>query len=212
MENSIENITIGKYLQSVRKKKNLTLENISESTKIKVRLLEKLENDLFDDLGGIGYAKAMILTYAKALGIIEDQMHELLQKQFNTKQKYRPQSNSTQPRKFLLPTKIFSIMLLIIVIVFLSYLVINLYKDGVLTWPPFNKADIEMQIKPKGKFKKPLENKSKRVVPEVKREKENEMILMEQIEKPEINAVNDSTDYLDELLFKDKKSPFNYDE
>ena len=210
MENSVENITIGKYLHSVRKKKNLTLENISESTKIKVRLLQKLENDLFDDLGGIGYAKAMILTYAKALGITENQIHELLQKQFNTKQKYRPQSNSTQPRKFLLPTKIFSIMLLIMVIAFLSYLVINLYKDGVLTWPPFNKAAIEMQIKPKGKSEKPLENKSKRIVPEVK--KKNEMILMEQIEKPEINAVNDTTDYLDELLFKDKKSPFNYDE
>ena len=210
MENSLEDITIGKYLQTIREKKNLTLEDIFEITKIRVRLLEKLESNLFDDLGGIGYAKAMILTYAKALGITEDQIHELLQNQFNTKIQYAPVSLSTQPRKFLLPTKIFSVMLLIIVIMLLSYLVINLYKDGVLTWPPFKKADAGMEIKPKEKKEKPLEIESKRIVPKSK--KEDEMVLMEQVEKPKINAIDDSTDHLNELLFKDKKSPFNYDE
>jgi len=210
MENSLEDITIGKYLQTIREKKNLTLEDIFEITKIRVRLLEKLESNLFDDLGGIGYAKAMILTYAKALGITEDQIHELLQNQFNTKIQYAPVSLSTQPRKFLLPTKIFSVMLLIIVIMLLSYLVVNLYKDGVLTWPPFKKADAGMEIKPKEKIEKPLEIESKRIVPKSK--KEDEMVLVEQIEKPEVNAIDDSTDHLNELLFKDKKSPFNYDE
>lgn len=210
MENSVENITIGKYLHSIREKNNLTLENVSEITKIKVRLLKKLESNLFDDLGGIGYAKAMIVTYAKAIGITEDQIHELLQHQFNTKPQYILQSSSTQPRKFLLPTKIFSVMLLIIVIILLSYLIINLYKDGILTWPPFKKADSEMQIIPKEKTEKTLESESKRAV--LKIEKEEEMVLMEQIVKAEVNAIDDSTDYLEELLFKDKKSPFNYDE
>jgi len=218
MENSVESITIGEYLYSIRENKNLKLEDIAETTKIKVRLLEKLESNLFDDLGGIGYAKAMILTYAKALGITEDQIHELLQNQFNETIQYVPQSHSTQPRKFLLPTKIFSVMLLIIVIALLSYLVVNLYKDGVLTWPPFKKADTGMQIRSKEKTEtpteepteKPLESESKRVVPEV--EKEDEMVLLEQIEKPEVNTIDDSTDYLDDLLFKDKESPFNYDE
>ena len=214
MENSVESTTIGEYLYSIRENKNLTLENIAEITKINVRLLKKLESNLFDDLGGIGYAKAMIITYAKALGITEDQIHELLQDQFNTTIQYVPKSHSTQPRKFLLPTKIFSVMLLIIVIALLSYFVINLYKDGVLTWPPFKKADAGMQIIPKEKTEKPtekpLETESKRVVPEV--EDDDEMVLLEQIEKPEVNAIDDSTDYLDELLFKDKESPFNYDE
>lgn len=210
MENSVDNITIGKYLHSMREKKNLTLEDVSEITKIKVRLLKKLESNLFDDLGGIGYAKAMIVTYAKAIGITEDQIRELLQNQFNTKPQYLPKSDSTQPRKFLLPTKIFSVMLLIIVIALLSYLVINLYQDGILTWPPFEKADSGMKIIPKKTTEKPLESESKRVVPKI--EKEEEMVLMEQIVEPEVKAIDDSTDHLDELLFKDKKSPFNYDE
>ncbi|MEA2096029.1 MAG: helix-turn-helix domain-containing protein [Candidatus Cloacimonadota bacterium] len=210
MENSLEDITIGKYLQTIREKKNLTLEDIFEITKIRVRLLEKLESNLFDDLGGIGYAKAMILTYAKALGITENQIHELLQNQFNTKIQYAPISLSNQPRKFLLPTKIFSIMLLIIVIMLLSYLVINLYKDGVLTWPPFKKADAGMEIKPKEKTEKSLEIESKRIVPKSK--KKDEMVLVEQVEKPKVNTIDDSTDHLNKLLFKDKKSPFNYDE
>ena len=210
MENSVENITIGKYLNTIRKGKNLSFEDISEITKIKVRLLEKLESNLFDDLGGLGYAKAMILTYAKALGITEDQIQKLLQNQFNTKIQYVPNSISTQPRKFLLPTKIFSVMLLIIVVALLSYLVINLYQDGILTWPPFKKDDAGMQIRPKEKTEKPSESESKRVVPKI--EKEDEMVLMEQLEKPKINAIDDSTDHLDELLFKDKQSPYNYDE
>ena len=44
MENSVENKTIGKYLSSIRENKNPTLEDISEITKIKVRLLKKVEN------------------------------------------------------------------------------------------------------------------------------------------------------------------------
>ncbi len=208
MENSVENITIGKYLNTVREKKNLTLEDISESTKIKVRLLEKLESNLFDDLGGIGYAKAMILTYAKALGITEDQIHELLENQFNTKPQYVPKSNSFQPKKYLIPTKIFSVILLIIVIAFLSFLVVNLYRDGVLTWPPFKKAETEMQIRPKEKTENPTADNSKKSVPKT----EKETVMMEQIEKPEAKAINDTIDHLDELLFKNKKSPFNYDE
>ncbi len=210
MENFEENISIGKYLRTLRETKNLSLEDISEITKLNVRLLENVENNLFDDLGGVGYAKAMIITYAKALEIGEDEIHDLLQNQFNDTPQYIFKSNATQPKKYLIPTKIFSVMLLIIVIIFLSYFVINLYKDGVLTWPPFKKADTGMQINPKEKIEKPVDNTSKRVVPEV--EKEDEIVVLEQIEKPEAIVINDTIDYLDELLFKDKKSPFNYDE
>jgi len=210
MENSVESISIGKYLSSIREKKNLTLEDISENTKIKVRLLEKLESNLFDDLGGIGYAKAMILTYAKALGITEDQIHELLQKQFNSKPQYVSMGTTAQPRKFLLPTKTFSVLLLIIVIALLAYLVVNLYQDGILTWPPFKKVESGMQIKPKEKTKKPVEKVTNKIVPEVS--EEDKMVKLEHIKNLEINAINDSIDHLDELLFKEKESPFNYNE
>lgn len=208
MENSVENITIGKYLSTEREKKNLTLEDICEITKIKVRLLEKLEGNLFDDLGGVGYAKAMILTYAKALGISNDEIQELMQNQFNEKPQYVPKRDSFQPKKYLIPTKIFSIILLIIVIAFLSYLVVKLYQDGVLTWPPFKKAESGMQIRPKEKTEEPTADKSKKVVPKTGKE----TVMMEQIEKPEEKAINDTIDHLNELLFKNKKSPFNYDE
>ena len=208
MENSVEDISIGKYLSAIREKKNLTLENISEHTKIKVRLLKNVESDLFDELGGIGYAKAMILTYARALDISDDEIHDLLQNQFNDKPHYVFKITTTQPKKYLIPTKIFSVMLLIIVIIFLSYLVISLYKDGILTWPPFKKTDTEMQIKPKEKTEKTVENIVKKNIPEMKKE----TIKLERSEEPKTIAINDTTDHLDELLFKGKKSPFNYDE
>ena len=210
MENSVENKTIGKYLSSIRENKNLTIEDISEITKIKVRILKQVENNLFDDLGGIGYAKAMILTYAKALEISDNEVHRLLQTQFNDKPQNINKSSSSQPRKFFLPTKTFSILLLIIVIALLSFLVINLYKDGILTWPPFKKADAGIEITPKKKIEKPAEDNSKNLVPESKNE--DEKVMIEQIEKIEVTTIDDTTDHLNELLFKDRKSPFNYDE
>jgi len=210
MDNSVESISIGKHLSTIREAKNLSLEDISEITKLKVRLLENVENNLFDDLGGIGYAKAMILTYAKALEISEDEVHDLLQNQFNDRPQYIPKSSSSQPKQYLLPTKTFSVLLLIIVIAFLSYFVVNLYKDGVLTWPPFKKAETEMQITPKEKAEKPVDNTNQIVVPE--NEEEEVMVNLEQIEKPEVIVINDTIDHLNELLFKDKKSPFNYNE
>jgi len=207
MDKPIEKATIGKYLSTIREEKRLTLEDISEITKIKVRILEEVEKNLFDDLGGIGYAKAMILTYAKALEISEEKVHKLLQNQFNYKQQHTVKNLSTQPKKFLLPSKTFSVLLLIIVFALLTYLVVNLYVDGVLTWPPFKKADTEKKIEPKETTENSDDNTSKK-----EEKKNNEIVMLEQIEKPEVNTINDTTDHLDELIFKDKKSPFNYDE
>ena len=209
MEIPIEKLTIGKYLSTKRVEKNLTLEDISELTKIKVRILENVEKNFFDDMGGIGYAKAMILTYAKALDISDDEVHKLLQNQLNIKQNHIPKDLSTQPRKFLLPSKTFSVLLLIIVVALLSYLVVNLYVDGVLTWPPFNKSDTEKKIKSKESAEETDDSASKKSS-EVK--KKTEIVMLEQIEKPVENTINDTTDHLNELIFKDKKSPFNYDE
>lgn len=208
MENNEQLLSIGQYLSSAREKRGLKLEEISATTKIKVRLLKKIENDLFDDMGGIGYAKAMILTYSKALGISEDQINELLQKQFTSNMQYVPHNYDAQPRKFLVPTKIFSVMLLIVVVAILSYLVVNLYKDGVLTWPPFKKVDTEIQIKPKKT--KDTTKETTRIIPEVV--EEDQMILVEEPEDKNALAVDDSTDHLDELLFKNKKNPYNYDQ
>jgi len=208
MDKSLEKATIGKYLSSLREEKGLTLDDISEITKIKVRILENVEKNLFDDLGGIGYAKAMILTYAKALEISEDKVHRLLQNQFNYKQPHVVRDLSTEPKKFLLPSKTFSVLLLIVVVVLLSYLVVNLYVDGVLTWPPFKKAETEKKIEPKDSTEKTDKNDSKKS----SKPKKTEIVMLEQKEKPVENTINDTTDHLNELIFKDKKSPFNYDE
>ena len=209
MDKPVEKATIGKYLSSIREEKRLTLEDISEITKIKVRILENVEKNLFDDLGGIGYAKAMILTYAKALEISEDKVHKLLQNQFNYKPQHKVKNLSTEPKKFLLPSKTFSVLLLIIVVALLSYLVVNLYVDGVLTWPPFKKSETEKKIEPKESTEKTDDTASMK---SSKVKKKTEIVMLEQMENPVENTINDTTDHLNELIFKDKKSPFNYDE
>ncbi|MCF7858442.1 MAG: helix-turn-helix domain-containing protein [Candidatus Cloacimonetes bacterium] len=210
MEELKEHVTIGQYLKLNREKKGISLQQISDSTKIKLRFLQKVEQNNFDDLGGIGYAKAMILTYAKALGIMEDQIHDLLHEQFGTKPIYVAKIKSEQPKKYLLPTKTFSFILLIIVIALLSYLVVNLYKEGILTWPPFERTKTDIKIKSSENLKQNSETSSNQLVPEADQEK-NQFRSVEKAETSE-TVFDDKTDHLNELLFKNKKSPLNYDE
>ncbi|NMB56642.1 hypothetical protein GYA19_01740 [Candidatus Beckwithbacteria bacterium] len=59
--------TIGQLLKSLRLKKNLSLEEISEETKIAIHLLERIEQDDFVNLPSSTFTKGFITSYAKVL-------------------------------------------------------------------------------------------------------------------------------------------------
>ena len=201
MENVAIIESIGAYLKSLREQKKITLEKVSENIKIKVRLLEDIENNVFTNLGGTGYAKAMIINYARNLGADEEKILHLFDEQMNQKPKFVPHDKSIQPKKLIIPPKIFLLFLLIIVIIALAYMIIHLYSNNVLTWPPFKKAEQK------------TEKVEKTVKPQTfdLQEKKDELKEVEQSTIDE-TALRDTTDYLNEFMFKDKESPFNLDE
>lgn len=63
----------GDRLRREREMRGITLDEISESTKISRRHLEALERERFDQLPGGVFAKGFVRAYARFLGIDEDQ-------------------------------------------------------------------------------------------------------------------------------------------
>ena len=63
----------GDRLRREREMRGITLDEITESTKISRRHLEALENERFDQLPGGVFAKGFVRAYAHFLGIDEDQ-------------------------------------------------------------------------------------------------------------------------------------------
>ncbi len=61
--------SIGQELTSARKKRALSLKEVEETLKIRLRFLEALENDDFDVLPGKAYVKGFIRSYASFLKI-----------------------------------------------------------------------------------------------------------------------------------------------
>ena len=64
--------TLGQDLKRERELRGISLEDISDSTKISLKLLEALEQDRLDDLPGEFFIKAILRTYATSIGLEED--------------------------------------------------------------------------------------------------------------------------------------------
>jgi cytoskeletal protein RodZ len=61
--------SIGEILREARHRKQVTLEDVSRVTKIKVAILEQLEADEFDRLVSPTYTKGFLKLYAEYLGL-----------------------------------------------------------------------------------------------------------------------------------------------
>ena len=72
-ENGLAMGAFGDRLRREREMRGITLDEITESTKISRRHLEALENERFDQLPGGVFAKGFVRAYAHFLGIDEDQ-------------------------------------------------------------------------------------------------------------------------------------------
>jgi cytoskeletal protein RodZ len=60
---------IGSTLREARVRRSLTLQQVEEDTKIRVKYLQAMENEDFDVMPGPTYAKAFLRTYSSYLGL-----------------------------------------------------------------------------------------------------------------------------------------------
>lgn len=191
---------IGEYLREIRVEKDLTLEDISEATKIKVRILKDIEANNFDNLGGRGYAKALILTYARYLQADIEVVLGMLEACFATVKVKYYRTGETQPRKYMISTSVFSLILLILLIAAITYFSVKLYKEGKLHFP-------FRILSPRSHTEEPVDS-SQAVTPQLPTSQEEINPLLPE-ETLNLEALHDTVNYARQLLFKDKDSPFN---
>lgn len=61
--------SIGAYLQRERELRQMSLEELVQTTRVPLKLLQHIEGDRFDDLPGDVFARGFVRSYARALGL-----------------------------------------------------------------------------------------------------------------------------------------------
>lgn len=80
-----QNQTIGTLLKEWREKKNISLEEISQITKINLKVLKALENDELRSLPNKTYVKGFVANYARAVGLDENEAKSSLENTYAVK-------------------------------------------------------------------------------------------------------------------------------
>jgi cytoskeletal protein RodZ len=61
--------SIGAYLQREREIRQMSLEELVQTTRVPLKMLQHIESDRFDDLPGDVFARGFVRSYARALGL-----------------------------------------------------------------------------------------------------------------------------------------------
>lgn len=68
--------SIGQFLRHEREVRQVSIEELSQTTRIPVRMLERIEGDRFDELPGEVFVRGFLKSYARALGLADDAILE----------------------------------------------------------------------------------------------------------------------------------------
>ncbi len=99
LDPSDEEKSLGKYLKSIREDKEIRLDELSESTRIKQDYLEAIEADKFDELPEGPYLNLFLKSYAEALEIDYNKIAEYLEKTEAQPAPKQPRAKTAKPPK-----------------------------------------------------------------------------------------------------------------
>jgi len=66
--------SIGQTLKKERELRHVSLEEVSQTTRIPLKMLQRIEGDRFDELPGEVFARGFLRSYARTLGIPSDHL------------------------------------------------------------------------------------------------------------------------------------------
>lgn len=82
-------LTVGQILQETRQYKKLTLQQVSDGTRIKISFLSAIEKGEYDKLPSPSYAQGFVKNYAEFLGIPGRKIIPLFKREFDANNAYR---------------------------------------------------------------------------------------------------------------------------
>lgn len=83
MENTVK---IGSLLKATREKKNISLEDVANKTKININILKALESDDISNLPNKTYVKGFVKNYAKTISLDTNEALSALENTYGTKE------------------------------------------------------------------------------------------------------------------------------
>jgi len=132
--------SVGKYLKEKRESQGLTIEEVSNETKLKTYIIEQIERDDFAAIGDDGFSKIMVVTYTRALQGDVEAVLKRLNQLFNQPSEPPIKINTAKPIKpVILPNNLIWFISLFLLIGALSYGFIYLYKDKSFSWDAIRK-------------------------------------------------------------------------
>ena len=119
--------TVGQILKEERERKFYKLEEIEKVTKIRKELLQALENDDWNKLPPPTFVQGFIKNYGKFLGLDTEKLLAVFRREFSDRKNPPKLMDSfTKPlqrtRLVLTPTKVISVVVVILVLTFFGYL------------------------------------------------------------------------------------------
>jgi cytoskeletal protein RodZ len=123
---------IGTELRRERELRGISLQEISDATKINIRYLRDLEEDRLDSLPGAFFIKGIIRSFAKYIGLDENTiLNSYYESEMHREQK-QDQEEDSQKTQFTLPIKVkrilYSILLFLALMTVLTFVYILVYQ------------------------------------------------------------------------------------
>lgn len=107
--------SLGEHLRRQRESKGLSLKDISEITKIGMNYLKYIEENKFNKIPGEVFVKGFLRSYARAVGINEDEIIEIYDNNYRKKEKKEDANQKIAPkRKLKIPSWLWIIPVLLI--------------------------------------------------------------------------------------------------
>lgn len=119
--------TVGQILKEEREKRYYSLDEVEKATKIRKELLEALEADNFIKLPPATFIQGFIKNYAKFLGLDSEKLLAVFRREFSDI-KHPPKVSQAwvdpldKKRFRITPTKIFSALVLGLILIFFAYI------------------------------------------------------------------------------------------
>lgn len=82
-------ITVAEVLRKARKNKQISLEELSEKTKIRQKYLKALEDGAWEKLPGLAYTRGFLKSYARSVELEPEKVLALFRREFKQEEEVK---------------------------------------------------------------------------------------------------------------------------
>ncbi len=208
--------SLGQYLKTIREEKQLSLEKVHNDIKLPIEQLNAIESNRLTALGNYGFAKAIVYSYVRYLEADDEMVMQQFQMMWPTQQQaaFTPR-RPIKEKKMLISTNLIWLIGIVLFVIVLGVIILVSYNRGYLKRP----FDTTVESSDTVRVKKPKEQEQikpdsvrarmLKIAQDARKPDKQKEQVSKQTKTEKIKPKPDTTDYVNDLLFQSKESPFN---